>query len=397
MNAGGSAGAGGSTGSAGSARAAAASGAARLVYLDVLRGVAVLIMVLAHVVDSWTEESSRHDFAYYTAVFVGGLGAPLFMFLAGLAQVMSANAKARRDGSVAAGRRAMWRRGWEVFALGLLFRVQSQLLGWGALSNLFKVDILNVMGLSMVATALLWGLGSSRGARVTLLALAAGLATFATPIVRALPWLDALPDPLEAYLRPAAGLGAFTLLPWAGFLFAGGIAGELVDAARASGRQLRLQIGLAAAGLAGIALAWWASFRPSIYVSANFWTSSPTFFFIRLGICTALMPATWAHCWFWLDTAASRSLPARLMEPGVAVTRAVELLGRSSLFVYWIHVEMVYGVIATPLKRTLPLGESLIATLLLSALLWAIVEWKNRWMAGVVLPRPFGILAAVLR
>lgn len=387
---------------------AAVTAPGRLVYLDVLRGVAVLIMVLAHVVDSWTAEPGRHDFAYYTAVFVGGLGAPLFMFLAGLAQMMSANAKARRDGSRDAGRRAMWRRGWEVFALGLLFRVQSQLLGWGALSNLFKVDILNVMGLSMVVTSLVWRLGPSRGSRIALLTVATGLATFATPMVRALPWLAALPDPLEAYLRPAAGLGAFALFPWAGFLFAGGIAGELVDAARATGRELRLQIALAVAGTAGLALAWWASFRPSIYPNANFWTSSPTFFFIRLGICTALMPATWAHCVFWLapsapvhdgvDGPASRpSLSARVLAPGVGITRGVELLGRSSLFVYWIHVEMVYGVIATPLKRTLPLWESLLATLLLSAVLWAIVRWKNRWMAGVVLPRPFGIVAAVLR
>ena len=34
----------------------------------------------------------------------------------------------------------------------------------------------------------------------------------------------------------------------------------------------------------GIVVGYAASFRPSIYPVANFWTSSPTFFFIRLGI-----------------------------------------------------------------------------------------------------------------
>jgi uncharacterized membrane protein len=367
--------------------------ATRLVYLDVLRGLAVLIMVFAHVVDSWTREADRHDFSYYAAIFVGGLGAPLFLFLAGLAQVMSANAKARRAGDRRAGAEAMWRRGWEVFVLAWLFRLQSQLLGWGALRNLFKVDILNVMGVSMVVAALLWRVSASRVVRVGVLLAATAVVSFATPIVRALAWPAALPDPLEAYIRPAGGYAAFTMFPWAGFLFAGAIVGELVDAMRTARVGLRLQVPLALAGLLGIGLGWWASLRPSIYVASGFWTSSPTFFFIRLGLCTTLVPAAWAHCEFWLR---NRSSGGHRVS-GAGITRAVELLGRSSLFVYWIHVEMVYGVIATPLKRSLPLWASLVATLTLCVALFYIVRLKNRRMEGVELPERWKIFAAVLR
>lgn len=390
------------------APASAAASTARLVYLDVLRGVAVLIMVLAHVVDSWTRETDRHDFAYYTAVFIGGLGAPLFLLLAGTAQVMSAAAKARRAGSLAAGRRAMWQRGWEVFALAWLFRVQSQLLGWGALTNLLKVDILNVMGLSMVITSLLWGRSVSRARRIGVLALATALTSFATPIVRALPWLAGLPDPVAAYLRPAGDYAAFSLLPWAGFLFAGGIIGELIDATRANGRAPVLQLSLGISGSAATVIAWWASFRPSIYASASFWSSSPTFFFIKLGMITAAIPAIWAHCAFWLAPSQpdtrwvegrrdDPSSPSLIWRPGIAATRAVELLGRSSLFVYWIHVEMVYGVIAGLVKRELPLWGSLIATLMLCGVLVGIVRLKNRWLEGVTLPPRARIFAAVLK
>ena len=60
--------------------------------------------------------------------------------------------------------------------------------------------------------------------------------------------------------------------------------------------------------------------------------------------------------------------------------RVVTTLGRSSLFVYWIHVEMAYGGIAMPLKRALPLELSLLATVALCALLYAIVGWKDRKM-----------------
>jgi uncharacterized membrane protein len=365
----------------------------RLVYLDVLRGVAVIVMVLAHVVDSWTREADRHGAPYYVAIFIGGLGAPLFLFLAGVAQVMSANAKTRRAGDRNAGMMAMWRRGWEVFALALLFRVQSQLLGWGALRNLLKVDILNVMGLAMVAAAMLWRMSASRIGRVCLFALATAAAAFATPIVRGLLSLEALPDPLEAYLRPAGVYATFTLLPWVAFLFAGAIVGEIVDATRQSGGG-RLQAALAAAGSIGVALAWWASLRPTIYASSEFWSSSPAFFFIRLGLVVASVPATWAHCEFWLGGGQTRS---PLWKWGVAVTRAAELLGRSSLFVYWIHVEMVYGIIAEPIKGTLPLWVSLACTGALSVALFHIVRAKNRWMEGVVLPPRLRIFATVLR
>ena len=56
---------------------------------------------------------------------------------------------------------ARWR-GLQVFALAFLFRLQSQLLGWGALVNFLKVDILNVMGIAMIAAALLWSLSENR-------------------------------------------------------------------------------------------------------------------------------------------------------------------------------------------------------------------------------------------
>ena len=39
-------------------------------------------------------------------------------------------------------------------------------------------------------------------------------------------------------------------------------------------------------------------------------------------------------------------------------------LGRSSLFVYWIHVEMAYGIVTAPLHRRLPLEQAYVGFLL---------------------------------
>ena len=340
-----------------------------------MRGIAVVIMVGAHVTDAWTREADRHDDRFFFTVFVNGLAAPLFLLLAGVALAMAAESRARTVGS-AGSFASIHVRGWQVFGLAFLFRLQSQVLGWGPFVNLLKVDILNVMGLAMVGAAWIWRAAGSRIARVTAFAAATAAFTFLAPLVRDAAWIGWLPDPIEWYLRPAPNRTTFTLFPWAGFLMAGAIAGELLDAARSQAQERRLHAGFAAAALAGIAGGYAASLLPSLYANAQFWTSSPTFFFIRLGIVVAVIPAAWLVGLAW----------------GPLVT-----LGRSSLFVYWIHVEMVYGSLALPLKRSLPWAGAVLATFGLCLLLYWLVRVKNRWMAARPVPPALRFLTPVLK
>jgi len=348
----------------------------------------VVIMVEAHVVDAWTREADRHDWWYFAAVFVAGLAAPLFLFLAGVSTAMAASARAEKEG-VAAAASAACVRGAQVFALAFLFRLQSQLRGWGALVNFLKVDILNVMGLAMVVAGALWGVTSARRPRLLLFAVATTLVAMASPIIREAAWVAALPDPIEWYIRPAPGRTTFTLFPWSGFLLAGVVVGDLVGAATSRGRELALQGALVGAGVGGMALAYAASFQPSIYAASNFWTNSPTFFFIRLGIATAFVPVAWV-----LEQ--MPRLPERLRS-SIAAPPVMVTLGRSSLFVYWIHVEMVYGLIGRPFRRALPLEASVVATLVLCLVLYAIVLWKNRVMNGVKLDGALRLIAPILK
>jgi uncharacterized membrane protein len=330
-------------------------------YLDWLRGVAVLIMIEAHTIDAWTRLADRSGKPFQWALILGGFGAPIFLFLAGLALSLAAGSRSRKglqDSEVAARAR---RRGWQVFGLAFLFRLQSWLISGGTFpGTLLKVDILNVMGLSMLAGALLWGLGRTSKSRALLLTLAAVALAMLTPIVRATPWLDVLPDPVEWYLRPAPGHTTFTLLPWGGFLLAGAAIGLWLDAARTDIEERRVNLALviigAAVGLGGYA----ASYLPPIYPVTSFWTSSPTFFFVRLGVLILSVPVAYAWMRAW-----------RGWSP-------LEEFGIASLFVYWIHVEMVYGVASGPIHRALPFSHVVLAFAGLSVLLFALVQIKDR-------------------
>jgi uncharacterized membrane protein len=353
----------------------------------------VIVMVGAHVNDAWTRVEDRTRQLYMITVFIAGMAAPLFLFLAGLTIAMAAAARAAKVGHRDAAAMAR-KRGLQIFALAFLFRLQSQLLGWGAFMNFLKVDILNVMGLAMIAAAILWSVSAKRPVRITLFAIATVAVAMTTPLIREASMLAALPDAIEAYIRPLPGRTNFALFPWAAFVLAGGIVGELVFAAQSESQQRRLQVGLLISGLAGLGLAYAASFRPSIYPVANFWTSSPTFFFMRLGICTVMVPIARGIDLF-------HALLRRRYAIGAGTTdvpgRVVTTLGRSSLFVYWIHVEMAYGGIAKPLKRALPLELSLLAAVALCAILYAIVRWKDRKMEGRELTGSWRILAPVLK
>jgi acyltransferase len=368
------------------ASSSASGSSSRLLYLDWLRGIAVLAMVHAHVLDSWTQVADRQQRAYYTLQWIGGVASPMFLFLAGVAMAMSAASKGRQAGNFAQGARIARRRGWEIFALAFLFRLQAELLGFGPLTTLLKVDMLNIMGISMVMASLLWQISSQRRTRVLIFALLTTAITFVTPLVRAVSWLAVLPDPLEAYLRPAGSYAAFPLFPWAGFLFAGVLVGDLIDALRQSNQSpWRLHGPMLVAGVSGVTLATAASYRPALFPTADFWHDSPTIFFIRLGVVVTFVPVAW--------------LIEGLMERGPLRSpfQALVTLGRSSLFVYWIHVEMVYGLIAEPLKQLMPLWATQAAWLLLTVALYRIVLWKNRLLERHELPRRARILAPILR
>jgi uncharacterized membrane protein len=338
-------------------------------------------MVLVHVMDSWTRPADRSTQAFYTLAFVAGLASPLFLFLAGVATALSAASKGREQGQVA-GASFVRRRGWEIFLLGLAFRVQAQVLGMGPLQNLFKVDMLNTMGLSMVLASYVWQGFTQHRWRIALCAAVTTAIAMATPVVVHASWLAVLPDPLEAYLRPVGSYAAFPAFPWAGFLFAGVVVGDLIDAVRqVPSRQPLLQAGMTACAGAGVLLAWRASFQSSIYEASSFWHDSPTFFFIRFGLVALMVPVTWAL---------AQAVPSNVRGP-------LETFGRSSLFVYWIHIEMVFGVIAEPIKRRLPLWAALAAAAAMCVFLYRLVLRKNRWLARYELRGAWQIIAPIVR
>jgi uncharacterized membrane protein len=350
----------------------------RLAYIDWARGLAVLLMIGAHTVDAWTRVSARRGPVFRDVIMLGGLAAPLFLWLAGVVLVLSAAGTMRRGGTRKEAAAAVCRRGLEIFVLAFLFRLQGFIITPGShLVTLFRVDILNIMGPAVAFAGLVWMLTKSP---VVLAVVYTGLAAafaMAAPIVRTMGAVDRLPMWFQWYMRPTGDLTMFTIFPWAGFVFAGAAVGAVLLAARESTaesslaarrREHLVHAGIAAAGLALVWLGFYTASLPAIYRQTSFWTSSPTYFAIRVGLMTTVFAVLYA----------TEQVAVRF---GLAFT-ALERFGRRSLFVYWIHVELVYGYATWPIHGRLPLWGVGLGYLAFTALIYGAVVIFDRHRAA---------------
>jgi uncharacterized membrane protein len=355
----------------------------RRAYIDWARGLAVLLMIEAHTTDAWTRAVDKKSVLYRDANILGGFAAPMFLWLAGLAVVLAATRTAERTGSRAQAVEAIVRRGLIIFILAFLFRIQAFIVSPGNhVVTIFRVDILNIMGPAIVAAGLAWSIASSTATRVAVLSAIAAAVSLLTPIVRASALVDHLPVGFQWYMRPAGELTVFTLWPWAGFVFAGGAVGALLAPARDDGAERRVNAAIGVAGAALILLGFYTAARPSIYAASSFWTSSPTWFAIRLGIL--MLALSWLYGLGQLvgqpDPASSPQVNGLFRAVAWSWQAPLERLGRHSLFIYWIHVELVYGYSSWLWRHRLPLWGTAIAYVLFCVLLYRAIGWRDRFV-----------------
>ena len=204
--------------------------------------------------------------------------------------------------------------------------------------------------------------------------------------------LAALPDPIEAYIRPLPGRTNFALFPWAG-VRAGRRDRRRADVAPRSteSQERRLQAGLLLAGLAGhrgrlrgVVPAVDLSGRELLDQLAD----------------VLLHPPRHLHG-DGADRARHRSL-SRVRAPaagqlllGARCARPRHHDARPLVAVRLLDSRRdgLRRPRAVRSKRALPLEASLVATVALCALLYAIVKWKDRKMQDVELTGAWRIFA----
>jgi len=320
----------------------------RLAYIDWMRGLACVLMFQTHCYDSWLSPSARQGKFFMYSQLGGTFPAPLFLFLAGISFALVTEKLWTKNLPPAQIARTTIRRGAEIFAFGLLFRLQEYLIAWGwaPLSDLLRVDVLNTIGVSMMLLGILcWLVLSIRRVGQTRLALVLASAGTAVLISLLTPPLwttwrpDWLPWPLESYINGVHNLGTpqawlFPIFPWTAFAFAGLATGFILQSEWARKREALIFLLAGAVGLVFIVTSRWLDALPhQLYAVYDYWHTSPDFFFIRLGMLLVILTASYAWCRWVIG-----QLPAGLWSFSPLIQ-----LGQASLVVYWVHLQFVYG------------------------------------------------------
>ena len=319
-------------------------GKQRLTYIDWARGLACFGMFEVHCYDAWLGGAARQSSFYGWTQLSGTVPAPLFVFLAGVSFALVSDRMRSKNATPSEIFLRMFRRGAEIFGLAFLFRAQEFVFGiplapW---TDLLRVDVLNMMGLSIILMALLsWIVQDRTASAIAAAAVALGIA-LATPMLWTswrphwLPWyIESYINGVHIYNSPQSWL--FPVFPWAGFAFAGLAAGYTLfsnGSAKSPGR-VAAQLGGAGLGMCLLSLA--LEFQPiQIYPVHDYWHTSPNFFLMRVGL--VLITICFAYAWCQWG-------------PGAKGFSPLIRLGQASLLVYWVHNEFVYGRLSILAKR----------------------------------------------
>jgi uncharacterized membrane protein len=367
----------------------------RLAYIDWMRGLACVLMFQTHCYDSWLSAGARKTTFFMWSQLGGTLPAPLFLFLAGISFALVTDKLQKKGTPPNVIARTTIRRGAEILGLGLLFRVQEYVIAWGwaPWSDLLRVDILNTIGISMILMGVVcWiVLNVGRTSRIRqVLGLTAGGVALLISLLTPLLWTTWrphwLPWPIESYIDGVHNLGQpqswlFPIFPWTAFAFAGLAVGFLLLSDRARQREAATFAITGAAGVVLIYLARWMDSRPEQFYSVyDFWHTSPNFFLIRVGLLLAILAVTYA----WCRWGAGQWGFSPLIQ-----------LGQTSLLVYWVHIEFVYGRLSILPKhaadiRTASVGLLVIFLAMLLLSIWrtsvkrrgtAWTRWRTRVLA----------------
>lgn len=408
--------------------------AARLPYIDALRGVAVVLMILLHAADGWLRPGLRDGLGWQVIRVLGGQAAPLFLLLAGVGvgvgwAARSASGPAER----ARARRMLWSRGLEIALAGYALRLAMWWVDHGALARgagwlggapialgyyalwqalphvraqgdgrrdgrrvrrpwlwalaglascaaglaylapheprahytLLRVDVLQTIGVAMIAIARLERVLRERAVVACGLALAVALLT---PLLsRLVP--GELPAAVAGYIAPYQALageapsGRFPLFPWLAHALVGTALGQALGRAarrpeRAAGERAAIELAVLGALLALVCC-------ESIPQTASLLVREPW-----------LTPAVRATYRIGLSLVLA-ALCVGLAAPRAPGRRSLLALGQASLAVYCVHLELAFGLLAMPVRKALSYPAFLLGAALLVA---AMAGFAHAWL-----------------
>jgi hypothetical protein len=248
-----------------------------------------------------------------------------------------------------------------LFLVAFAFRLSLWLIGFphSPTGELLRVDILNAMGFAVAVMSIMAVFQTVDRVR---LCAALGIAIAAgAPLVSQLNW-SGVPVQIRNYIVP--DYAAFGFFPWAAFVAFGMSAGSIIRLMQPEQYERAAQWA-AMLGFGSIFAGQYFSNLPySVYSKSEFWLDSPWLIVMKLGIILL----TLAFAYLWTRHSAGH-------------WSWVRQFGVTSLLVYWVHIELMYGRWLWFLKERLTVQQTVFASAAFIAFMLLLsiarTQWKN--------------------
>lgn len=371
------------TGPAPAPDAAAGVHARRVIFIDLARAMAVVMMVYGHTSSALLAPVYRSGPVFDAWQFQRGLTSSLFMLLSGFAFSI---ATTRHWATHMQFSPALFRR-VRRFSLFILLGYALHLpvsrfwdffsVAHERLRTFWAIDVLQLIGATFLLVQAVTMASRSRRVFMTVSFVLAALVILYTPAVWRYDWLAVLPEWAAAYLYPGTG-SLFPLFPFAASVFLGAAIGQLY-ARWGAAHMNAFANGVFLGGglvLTAIGLTWrWTHFDPYGAGPAQY---VPGEFILRTGVSLMIL-AVVAH--------ASRR-----------ITRLPHVFGaiaQESLLIYFVHLCIIYGSVwntglmqyigetLSPI-RTVPVTLALVVSMVLMGWYWNWYKHHRPWVAGYV-------------
>jgi hypothetical protein len=190
----------------------------------------------------------------------------------------------------------------------------------------------------------------------------AGLAiACVAPLISQLHW-ESVPWLIRNYVVP--DYRSFGFFPWGAYLAFGVSAGSLIRAIPAQATERTMQWVAMAGGSVILVCHYLDGLPYTLYGKVDYWLNSPLQILTKLGVTLLMLAAAFV----WTRFAAGDGWSW------------VRQFGTTSLLVYWVHIELVYGRGLFFFKGNLNEAQTLVAAVFIILLMLGISVIKTRWV-----------------
>ncbi|PID62383.1 MAG: hypothetical protein CR986_01745 [Ignavibacteriae bacterium] len=347
----------------------------RIIYLDVLRAFAVIMMIQGHTVDTFLADEYRTTDSIFYLIWHGmrGFTAPIFMFTSGL--VFTYLLKVEKYNFLNNPRIYKGiKRGFLLIAIGYLLRYPTaRVFDFTYVSQnqwniFFTVDALHLIGFGLLT--IIFSVFFTKRVRINfnsvLYFFIIGLFLF-SPFINKFDWISIFPQFIASYFTKSYG-SIFPVFPYLIYVLVGAVLGNyLAKKDEEVYLKKRFTVSLLIIGSILVVLSiLFFKFEKTVSEEFKYWFFNNAYILLQIGYVLLL-----------------NSLLAFIVRKAKKIPWLIKEIGRKTLLLYVVHVIILYGCAWMPgfykfYAKSFTVGQTLSAAVIMLAAMITLVYLFNK-------------------